>query len=331
VSAAFQEKYREALDQKHADPVDWALWHEVTTHDPNMAMDLFWERYDRYRLLLPRRSEPAELSQGAIFIHDPFDGKTISFAPPQRYNYPIPRELTQEQIWRATTAAKTDRVIDALLDRYVDALRAVRSNQLRQAFEILTPVFEVGFSDFTKAARAGAALLAMTYPHALFSYLSSYLYSASWIHGNRGWLAGPQESQLRRLIDPEKWNTIPPAYEWNPLLAARRRTLISFTGDSEEKLNKARKVATWDIARITRARHDFAHNAQPLTDNYLLTVTLDLVLTSLAVRCSAVEAKIEFNSLVARCNDMLEGKLSIPVESLLRLDKWELAQAFKTR
>jgi hypothetical protein len=187
------------------------------------------------------------------------------------------------------------------------------------------------WSDLTPFARTielGSTLLAYSAPRHLFTYICEYLRQRCWLNKRQPGITGSEEEALRVITVDRLWYELSKNYAWNDLLQIRRAELLATVKAPRTMLRQARRIARWDIGRAIRARHAFAHRAEPLTDSYLLAVILTSLYLCLAARCFAVEQNMKFSALMHHLYTAVEeGGRNLNMNSLLLSDEWQLAQA----
>ncbi len=183
-------------------------------------------------------------------------------------------------------------------------------------------------SPFSRSVEIGSLLLAASFPRALFRYLSDYLREGCWINSGRAGVTGAHRDALRVLTKDEVWYALQSAYQWNETLRERRNEFVRLLASPRTALQRIYTAARWDLARGIRARHHLAHRGEPLSDAYLLAITLKAIWLNLVFRCSAVEEGLEFGQAVQLLHDMLH-KNSLPLFALstvVQEDEWALAR-----
>ncbi len=338
----FQAVMVEAVLAGHATECDKFLEVTVEAIDANAAVAIFQEQFDRYLLRLPTAASKTRLPTKPIaLVGDPAPsvaGRVTRFRLPPRYGYGRPNYLDGAGLSRIVRAASEDVVIELLLDQYLLALDAVSRGSVREAFQALLPVLDVAFdcdcssykgmSPFSRSVEIGSLLLAASFPRALFRYLSDYLREGCWINSGRAGVTGAHRDALRVLTKDEVWYTLSSAYQWNETLRERRNEFVRLLASPQPALHRIYTAARWDLARGVRARHHLAHRGEPLSDAYLLAITLEAIWLNLVFRCSAVEEGLGFGQAVQLLHDMLHKNSFplFPLSTVLHEDDWALAR-----
>ncbi|MEU8079611.1 hypothetical protein AB0B31_29720 [Catellatospora citrea] len=338
----FQQLVTAAETAGHAARTPRYLVAEVTANDPTAAAMTFLEHYDRYQLQLRPPNRPVHIGRDIVVVHDEYPapkGRTVRFPMPARFAYEQPEAVDGRMTQRVMAAAETDPRIHTLLLQYLMALRELERGSVRDAFQALLPLLDVGFecdegpwaqrTAFARTIEIAAILLAAQTPRALFRHLQQYLRQPCPINAKsvRGpWATGADAADLALLTGP-RWHELAAAYEWNGLLAQRRAELLSLVTDPRSAVPRTRRTARWDMARAVRARHAFAHRGEPMTDAYGLSVALEAAYLCLVARCAAVERGIGFAELVTRL-DAATGADPTPLNwpLLVAEGEWALAR-----
>ncbi|WP_155371279.1 hypothetical protein [Catellatospora vulcania] len=340
---AFQRIVVAAETAGHAARTPRYLLAEVTANDPTAAAMNFLEHFDRYQLQLRPPNRPLTIGHEMVIVHDEYpapQGRTVRFPMPPRFAYEPPEAIDGRMTQRVMDAAKTDPVIHTLLLQYLMALRELARGSVRDAFQALLPLLDIGFecdegpwaqrTAFARTIEIAAILLAVQTPRALFRHLQQYLRRPCPAHArsDRGpWATGDDAADLALLTGP-RWPELAAVYEWNGLLAQRRAELLRLVTDPRPAVPRTRRTARWDMARAVRARHAFAHRGEPMTDAYGLSVALEAAYLCLVARCAAVERGISFAELVTRL-DAATGANPAPLNwpLLVAEGEWALARS----
>lgn len=316
---------------------------DVEARDPRAAVLQFQESYERFQLRLSPPYSPPEIG-GMVFVHDSFpgpDGRLVRFRMPPRYPYPVLPRPTSKEMALILRASKQDPIIGVMLDQLLLAQSALTRDSIRDAFEALVPLLDVGFAiaqgswaqrtAFARTVDISAMLWAFHFPHALFQHLRAYLSKPCPMNGknaNKTFMTGNARIDLETLTTPDRWARVKAAYSWHDLLARRRTMLVDITNNARSVIQPLHRHARWDIARAVRGRHAFAHQGEPMSDAYVLAVAIQAVYLCLAARCSAALHGIEFHELVQRLDTVMTNPKHRPDwHTYIRDGAWSIAQA----
>lgn len=274
-------------------------------NDPASALLLFDERWQRYLTRLLRPAKPATLDGTFVVVHDVFPppaGRTIAFQARPRYGYPPPPRVSTALLdWLLAVAGK-DRSLGLCLDHYLWASRCLlTTGSVREAFQNLLPLLDFAFecdapvrgtaSPFGRNIELGADAIAFLYVKNSFRYLDAHLRSKSYAYGHRSLAGGSSEDVYRLLTSDVAWKqSCESAAAWNELLHHRRTQFVSDLQDPVASMRRVRQFMRWDLGRVVRARHAFAHRGEPLTDDYLLAVAFELAFSALLIRGAAAHS-----------------------------------------
>ncbi|MEU7819300.1 hypothetical protein [Catellatospora sp. NPDC049133] len=339
---AFRELVVAAETAGHAPRSARYLLVEVTAHDPTAAAMTFLEHFDRYQLQLRPPNKPFAIGHQLVIVHDEYPapkGRTVRFPMPPRFAYEQPEPVDGKTAQRVMAAAERDPVLHTLLLQYLLALRELAKGSVRDAFQALLPLLDVGFAcdegpwaqrtTFARTIEIAAILVAAHTPRAHFGHLRRYLRRPVPTNpkATRGpWTTGGDSADLALLTGPG-WDEVAAAYRWNGLLAQRRDELLDLLAAPGPTVARTRRTARWDMARAVRARHAFAHRGEPMTDAYGLSVALEAAYLCLVARCSAVERGISFADLVTRLDAATgDDPTALDWRRLVTEGEWALAR-----